>query len=74
MLDVNVLSEHVNVGGGIRATGDDMSIDRQPQQRQQQQQAVTFLWILGVKMLDAVLDGCTPAICTATERRLVEQD
>lgn len=45
MLDVNVLSEHVNVGGGIRAKGDDMSIDR----RQQQQQAATFYGFWGSK-------------------------
>lgn len=40
---------------------------RQIQKQQQQQQATTFSWILGVKMLDAVLDACTPAICTANE-------
>lgn len=32
---------------------------------------VSFLWILGVKMILAVFSGCNPAICRATESWLV---
>lgn len=49
MLDVNVRSEHVNVGSGIRATGDDMSIDLQPQQTSSSSRPQPFYGFWGSK-------------------------